>query len=273
MRETKERTPHYKKSLGQHILIDEAVVDKILSGIENLPHSRILEIGAGPGTLTKELLKQASTVLAVEIDQDFYYALSPLLKNHPDTLKFFFGDILKFDFKTLVPPVNWLAIGNIPYYLSSPIIEKLILEGRKTFTDFYLMTQKEVGERLAAKPGSRAYGSFSAFVQYYTEPKILFTVRPESFTPPPEVQSCFLRMKVREKAPFPVDEERFFSFIRKLFQQRRKTLFNILRSAFPKFSPELLKKILGSLNIPAESRPEQLGLDKFHQLFNYLKPE
>jgi len=253
--------------------MDEKVVANILESIENLPHSRIFEIGAGPGTLTKELLKDASTVLAVEIDQDFYYALSPLLKKYPDKLKFFIGDILKFDFKTLVPPFNWLAIGNIPYYLSSPIVEKLILEGRKTFTNFYLMLQKEVGERIAASPGSRAYSSFSAFVQYYTEPKVLFTVRPESFTPPPQVNSCFIRLKVREKPPFVVDEEKFFPFIRKLFQQRRKTLFNILRSAFPKFSPELLKKFLLNLNISAEYRPEQLGLEQFYQLFNYLKPE
>jgi len=257
----RDRTPHYKKSLGQHILMDKTVISRILGSIENLPQSKIMEIGAGPGNLTQELIKEAFTLLAVEIDRDFYYALSPLLEKYPEKLKFFFGDIMQFNFATLASPGNWILVGNIPYYLSSPIIEKLITDGKKVFTDFYLMLQKEVGERIAAQPGKRAYSSFSAFVQYYCDPKILFYVDAKSFTPPPQVESCFIHLKVRSKPPFEVDEKKFFPFIRSENDRRsantsKKSNTNDI--TFVKENIDVLKRIVNAKG----SNDTQLILDE-----------
>jgi len=259
-----------KKSLGQNFIFDKNIQKKIVlaSGLDR--NDIVLEIGAGFGDLTKEIALSVKKVYALEIDQRLFEGLEKNLncKSNCEIIK---KDILEFDLDKFLAKYKIKqkikVIGNIPYYISSPIIEHLIKYHQK-ITAVYLTVQKEFGRRVCAGFGSKEYGSFSCFVQYYAHCKIIFEIKKGSFRPAPKVDSCFLSLKFRDHPVVKVnDEERLFGLIRTAFNQRRKTLKNSLLTFISK---DRLEEILCSLNIDINTRPEDLSLEQFAQRSNSL---
>jgi 16S rRNA (adenine1518-N6/adenine1519-N6)-dimethyltransferase len=202
---------------------------------------------------------EVKEVLGVELDRHLCENLEKNLKF--DNIKLSCQDILQFDFHRLSSRVK--VIGNLPYYISTPIISHL-LEQKEKITAIYIALQKELGERVVANPGGKEYGAFTCFVQYHSQPRILFNMKKGCFRPQPKVDSVFLEFKIRESPAVAVeDEEEFFRVIRQAFNQRRKTICNSLAGLFPK--PDL-KEILEKARINPQSRPEQLSLEDFARI-------
>ena len=259
-----------KKSLGQNFLIDKNIQRKIICACDLFKEDIVLEIGAGKGDLTVQLAQSVKKVYALEIDQRFY----PLLQQVEDANKncqIIKSDILKFNLSKFIQD-NQIkqkikVIGNIPYYISSPIIEYLI-GYRKNISAVFITVQKEFGRRARAVAGSKEYGSFSCFVQYYCESKILFEIKRNSFKPAPNVDSCFLSLEFRERPSVLVqDEGALFKLIRTAFNQRRKTLRNSLDGLVVQ---DRLKSFLQGAGIDKNVRPEDLSLEQFASLSNSL---
>lgn len=252
-----------KKSLGQNFLIDKNIQKKIISAINLTRKDVVLEIGAGRGDLTSQLALSAGKVYALEIDERLYPALEQNLGVHANC-QVIKGDILKFDINKFLREnkikQKIKVIGNIPYYISSPIIQ-LLINYRKAISAVYITVQKEFGRRVVSLPGSKEYGSFSCFTQYYARCRILFEIKKGSFRPVPKIDSCFLSLEFRDKPPVLVkDEEIFFKLIRTAFNQRRKTLRNSL-DGFMDLNK--LEKFLDSSGIDRNVRPECLSLEQF----------
>jgi 16S rRNA (adenine1518-N6/adenine1519-N6)-dimethyltransferase len=259
-----------KKSLGQNFLIDKNIQKKIISASDLTKKDIVLEIGAGQGDLTAQLAQKAQKVYALEIDRRLYPCLEQLLSVNGN-IQILKGDILKFDINKFLQEnrieQKIKIIANIPYYISSPIIEHLI-GYRQAVSCAFLTVQKEFGRRAGAAPGSKEYGSFSCFVQYYCECRILFEIKKNSFKPAPNVDSCFLCLKFREKPAVLVqDEKMFFKVIRAAFNQRRKTLRNSLDGFLPQ---EKLAQFFEVSGIDKNVRPESLSLKQFAVLSKYL---
>jgi 16S rRNA (adenine1518-N6/adenine1519-N6)-dimethyltransferase len=263
---------HPKKSLGQNFLIDQNVQAKIICACDLTPDDIVLEIGAGKGDLTGKLAQKAKKVYALEIDERLYPFLQQALGVY-ENCQLIKADILKFDIDKFLQD-NQIrqkikVIGNLPYYISSPIIEYLISYRQRISTAF-ITVQKEFGRRVRAPAGSKEYGSFSCFTQYYCQCKILFEIKRNSFKPAPKVDSCFLSLNFRQKPPVSVrDEGAFFKLIRTAFNQRRKTLRNSLEGLA---AQEKLGEFLLVSGINKNIRPEDLGLEEFAKLSNYLYP-
>jgi len=261
-----------KKSLGQNFLIDKNIQKKIICACDLAKEDIILEIGAGKGDLTAQFAQSAHKVYALEIDQRLYPLLEQALAAF-DNCQIIKSDILKFDLSKFLQNnkirQKIKVIGNIPYYISSPIIEHLI-GYRKDISAAFITVQKEFGRRARAVPGSKAYGSFSCFVQYYAQCEILFEIKKNSFKPVPNVDSCFLSLEFRDKPAVLVrDEGIFFKLIRTAFNQRRKTLRNSLDGLV---AQDRLKNFLQGSGIDKNVRPEDLSLEQFANLSNYLDP-
>ncbi len=262
-----------KKSLGQNFLIDKNIQNKIIASIDLSLADTVLEIGAGEGAITGFLCQQAAKVFAVEIDRNLCALLTTKFAT-TQNLSVINADFLKFDLRSLpsrqagLPPGSKLkVIGNIPYYITSPIVEHLLFYCDR-IQDIYLTVQKEFAQRMVAPPGSKVYGSFSCFVQYYTEPEILFLIKKNSFHPPPKVDSCFLRLKLREEPAIKVKNEQvLFKIIRTSFQQRRKTLKNSLEELIP---ADKLNKFFREYDLNPKIRPEDLSLQDFANLANLI---
>lgn len=259
-----------KKSLGQNFLNDKNIQKKIIRVCNLSKKDVVLEIGAGRGDLTLPLANSVKNVYALEIDQRFFKFLEQAVVANGNC-QIIQADILKFDLgkflkdKCLTQKIK--VIGNIPYYISSPIIEHLILH-RQVISEAFLTVQKEFGRRARAVPGSKEYGSFSCFVQYYCECKILFEIKRNSFKPAPNVESCFMSLGFREKpAVFVRNEKTLFKLIRTAFNQRRKTLKNSLDGLV---TPVLLSDFLQSAGIDENVRPEDLYLEQFASLCNFV---
>jgi len=231
----------------------------------------VLEIGAGTGDLTRQLALTAKKVYALEIDRH----LIPVLEKNTAGLancRVIKADILEFDINKFIRENRITrkikVIGNIPYYISSPIIERLI-QYRDGISAAFLTVQKEFGRRIASACGGKEYGSFSCFAQYYLKPKILFEIKKDSFYPAPKVDSCFLSLEVREEPAVLVrDEEKLFKLLRAAFNQRRKTLRNSLEGLV---GQEGLKEFLDSSGIDRNARPESLSLEQFADLSNSIE--
>ena len=251
-----------KKHLGQHFLVDSNVKQRILEACRFTTNDVILEIGPGLGVLTRELIQRVKHVYAIEVDS----ALCRQLQNEypADRLKMIQGDFLRYPLDTL--PSGMKVIGNLPYNISTPIIEKLIAN-RSRFKQFFFTVQLEFGNRLAAKPDSRDYGAFSCFVQYYADIQILFKIRNTAFRPVPKVTSCFLRMTFREPVHQAQDEILLFQITRHAFQQRRKKIGNALGTLFPN---DQIDSALDELNIDQNARAENLTLRDFVELSRVL---
>lgn len=264
-----------KKRFGQNFLIDERVIHGILNAAELRPGDTVVEIGPGLGSLTEHLVQRAGQVLAIEIDSQ----LIPLLReklNSYTGFKLLEEDVLRVNLdqavKEAFPQVKYpyKVVANLPYYITTPIIMKL-LEEKYQIETMVLMVQKEVGERLRARPGTKEYGALSVAVQYYTEPELVFKVPPGAFRPIPEVASAVMKLKVRKAPPvMPRDERLFFQVVRASFSQRRKTLVNALSNFFTELPKEGLTRLLEEVGIEPTVRGEELGLAQFAQIADAL---
>ncbi|WJH36358.1 16S rRNA (adenine(1518)-N(6)/adenine(1519)-N(6))-dimethyltransferase RsmA [Paenibacillus sp. CC-CFT747] len=265
-----------KKSLGQNFLIDLNILDKIVSAA-GLDRTRgALEIGPGIGALTEQLAKTAGRVAAVEIDQRLLPILADTLAPY-DNVRIVHGDVLKLDLKELIreafPDVDKISVvANLPYYVTTPIVMKL-LEENLPLENIVVMIQKEVAERMAAKPGGKEYGSLSIAVQYYGEPELVTIVPHTVFIPQPNVDSAVIRIKIRETPAVEVEDERFFfEVVHASFAQRRKTISNNLLSRFfAKGERDKLDKVLQESGIEPSRRGETLSIEEYARLSGILK--
>jgi 16S rRNA (adenine1518-N6/adenine1519-N6)-dimethyltransferase len=239
-----------KKSLSQNFLIDSGAIEKIISLAEVQPTDSVLEIGPGPGALTTALLATGARVYAVELDTNFARELDRFQNGK---LKVFETDILKFPIERLPP--NTKIVANLPYHITTPILEKIFLH---PFTTVTIMVQKEVADRMKAKEGSKTFGSLSIFVQFYSHIHSTFTVPATSFYPKPKVDSTVIRLDYRK--PPDVDPKHFFSLVHKAFQQRRKMMTSSLD--LPK---EKVRETLLAIGARADARPESLSFDQWVQ--------
>ena len=252
------------KKLGQNFLIDEHVVNSIVEAAGIKPGDAVLEIGPGIGTLTQGLAEAGAHVTAVEIDRRLLEVLSKTLEGY-ENVRVVHGDILRVNITETVGAPQYKVVANLPYYITTPIIMGL-LETKMPIDVLVTMVQKEVAQRMVASPGTKDYGALSVAVQYYTKAEIMFVVKPDSFIPPPSVDSAVIRCTVLDKPPVEVDEKIFFRVVRAAFAQRRKTLFNTLKTTG--VPVETLKGILESAGIDGNRRGETLSIDEFAALSN-----
>ncbi|MBD8016756.1 16S rRNA (adenine(1518)-N(6)/adenine(1519)-N(6))-dimethyltransferase RsmA [Planococcus wigleyi] len=265
-----------KKSLGQNFLIDPNILRKIVGQAKLTKQSAAIEIGPGIGALTEHLAREAGKVLAFEIDQRLLPVLDDTLSPY-DNISIVHADILKTDVQAAID--NELAgyddivvVANLPYYVTTPIILKLLLE-KLPIRGMVVMLQKEVAERITAKPGTKAYGSLSIAIQYYTQAEMALTVPKSVFLPQPNVDSAVISMTKREVPEVEViDEDFFFSVTRGSFVQRRKTILNNLQVAMPlgKEKKELILKALEEAEIDPARRGETLTIKEFGLLADKL---
>ena len=259
------------KRFGENYLVDGNIKDKIVAeAIAGGPHT-ILEIGPGLGALTFDLAAGRASVFAVEKDKKAFAILKELVKDDFPSLKIFNEDILKFDLKTVFRGNKIKVIGNLPYYITTPVVE-YIIENRNIIEQALIVTQKEVALRLLAPEGSECRGSISCFVQYYTRPEYLYTIKRNSFYPVPDVDSSLLKLGIPDKPAIEVRNKAvFFKIIRGAFNQRRKSIINSLsREAVLSLPKEELTSILNKLGIDPASRPEDLPLSSFASIANAI---
>ncbi len=262
----------FSKSLGQNFLIDDNVIDRILQGARLSEGDKIIEVGPGIGTLTREMGKVADKVVAIEIDK----TLIPILRETLDefeNIEVINQDILKVDVEQLVEeklsggPVKLVA--NLPYYITTPIVMKF-LEEDIPVTDIVVMVQKEVADRMNAGPGTKDYGALSVAVQYYCDTEIVAKAPRHMFIPQPNVDSTVIGLHVRPERKYPVQsEEIFFKTVKAAFGQRRKTLLNAL-SGLGFLSKEEIKEVLQEANIDEKRRGETLTIEEFATLSNVV---
>ncbi|WP_220036948.1 16S rRNA (adenine(1518)-N(6)/adenine(1519)-N(6))-dimethyltransferase RsmA [Paenibacillus sambharensis] len=262
----------FKKSLGQNFLIDHNILNKIVDAAELNEHKGALEIGPGIGALTEQLARTAGKVTAVEIDQRLIPILAEVLEGYENT-EVVHGDVLKLDLQALFRErfgdmEGVSVVANLPYYVTTPILMKL-LEERLPLEHIVVMIQKEVAERIAAAPGSKAYGSLSVAAQYYCEPRMVCIVPHTVFIPQPNVDSAVIRLAVRKTPPVELkDEEQFFRIVQGSFAQRRKTLANNLSALLGKDRREEINTLLTDCEIEPSRRGETLSLQEFARLSN-----
>lgn len=253
------------KKLGQNFLIDENIVRNIVAAAELSDKDTVLEVGPGIGTLTQGLAESGASVVAVELDKRLLPVLDTTLEGY-DNVRIVNGDILQVDIMQTVGVDEFKVCANLPYYITTPIIFAL-LEKRLPMERLVAMVQKEVAERMAAKPGGKDYGALSVAIQYYTEPEIAFIVPPSSFIPAPSVDSAVIVCKRREKPPVEVcDEELFFRVVKAAFSLRRKMLNNSLKNMGIK--GEQVAKWLELAGVDGKRRAETLSLEDFAALTN-----
>jgi 16S rRNA (adenine1518-N6/adenine1519-N6)-dimethyltransferase len=260
----------FTKSLGQNFLINPSVCPKIAANAQNLG---VIEIGAGVGVLTRELAKAAKKVAVIEIDRSLEPILAETLADCPN-VEIIWGDVLKIDFHSLITEkfgeINIAVCANLPYYITSPVIMKL-LEERLPLQNITVMVQKEAAVRLCAPPGTRECGAVSVAVRYFSEPRKLFDVSRGSFLPAPNVDSAVIRLDVRgERRADIEDEALFFRIVRASFSQRRKQLANPLSTELG-LHKETVKSALESVGLKSTARAEELTLESFINLYKELK--
>lgn len=263
----------FSKSLGQNFLIDGNIVRKIVSESNITKDDYVLEIGPGMGTLTEELGLRAKKVVAVELDDSLLPILDQTLASY-DNIEIVHGDILKVDIAKLIEeklnggPVK--VVANLPYYVTTPIIAKLIEEGLN-LESVTVMVQKEVADRMASKPGSKVYGSLSVFVNFYSEPKVIVKVPKTVFMPQPKIDSSVIKLTLRKELP-DIDREKFFKIVKAAFSKRRKTIINCLSSYGFNIDKETIRQALESLDINPEERAENLSVEDFMNISKILPP-
>ena len=253
-----------KKSLGQHFLCDEVIARKIVSSVAPAKDDVLLEIGPGTGALTRHLVRSGARLVVVDLDM----VLAERLRNAypPETLEVIVGDILETDISAVArraaasPDGKLRVVGNIPYNITSPILFHL-LEHRMCVWDATLTIQKEVADRVVARPRSKNYGILSVFCQLYADCRLLFEVPPSAFTPVPKVRSAVIEMKLRTAPRYVLpDEELFRTMVRAVFGKRRKTLKNSLRYLVGDSVLDL------ESDIDLGQRPEELTLEELVRL-------
>lgn len=265
---------HFQKKFGQNFLIDTHVLEKIVEAAEVGPEDFVLEIGPGIGTMTQYLGERARQVLAVEIDNNLIPILKETLSGY-DNVEILHGDILKQDIQAIADRYNGgkpiKVVANLPYYITTPIIMGLF-ESHVPLANVTVMVQKEVADRMKAKPGTKEYGALSLAVQYYANPYLAANVPPNCFMPRPNVGSAVIRLDCLSKTPVEVkDEKLMFRLIRASFNQRRKTLQNgLANSGELNFSKEEIGLAIEKAGLPPSIRGEKLGLEEFARLSDLL---
>ena len=260
----------FSKSLGQNFLIDTNVIDRILEGARVKEGDYVIEVGPGIGTLTKEMGRTAEKVVAIEIDKTLIPILEETLADFPN-IEVINQDILKVNVQELVKeklnggPVKLVA--NLPYYITTPIVMKF-LEEDIPVTDIVVMVQKEVADRMNAKPNTKDYGALSVAVQYYCDTEIVAKAPRHMFMPQPNVDSTVIGLHIREEKKYNVDnEDIFFKTVKASFGQRRKTLLNSL-GGLGFLSKDQIKVALQEANIDEKRRGETLSIEEFASLSN-----
>lgn len=249
-----------KKSLGQNFLRDQVILDRLVGFIAPQLTDNIAEIGPGDGALTKLLLPYVNKLNVIELDQEVIPHLNNNC-NNSEKLHVFLGDILKFDLAQFSN--NLRLVGNLPYNISTPILFKTI-KHMPLIQDMHFMLQKEVAERITAAPGSKIYGRLSIMLQYYFQTSILIYIGAESFSPPPKVDSAFIRLRPHVLRPYTATNELLLGeIVTAAFCQRRKTISNSLKKY-------ITPKQLEELNINPAIRPEQLSVENFVTISNKL---
>lgn len=263
----------FKKSLGQNFLIDSNTLSNIVDHAGVTEESGAIEIGPGIGALTEQLARKADRVLAFEIDQRLLPILDDTLSDY-DNVRIVHQDILKANVAEVIEeyfgegqPVH--VVANLPYYITTPIIMNLLM-ARLPINSITVMIQKEVAERIAAKPNNKSYGSLSIAIQYYTEAEVVMDVPRTVFMPQPNVGSSVLRLTMREAPPVQVENEPFFfDLVRASFGQRRKTIMNNLSRHFKdRFDKDSIRESLGEAEIDEKRRGESLTMEEFATLAN-----
>lgn len=272
-----------KKTLGQHFLLNPSTIDKILEIARVGASDQILEIGPGPGIMTRRLAGRAGRVVAVEKDGRFAEKLRTDLGSLKN-LSVIEGDFLDIDIEKIVSeyrtdralPVRqdgankWKVVANLPYNIATEAIFHL-LESRSLFASFHLMVQKEVADRLIARPGSKDYGILSVFTQLFSENKIVMTLPPGAFSPPPRVWSAVVSFRIAPECRFSIHHlPTFKSVVRAAFGQRRKMLSNALRNGLPNFSPATIRATLIAAGFPPSLRAERIPIEGFVKIANEL---
>ena len=263
---------HFRKEFGQNFLTDGAVLSDIADAAAQAGDT-VLEIGAGIGTLTRELAARYGTVVSLEIDRALIPVLEYTLSDF-ENVRVVNEDILKTDLAALLSPYfekgRVAVAANLPYYITTPILMKL-LEGGLPFSSVTVMMQSEVADRLTAAAGESAYGAITVAVDYYGTAKRLFTVPPTSFLPPPSVTSAVVQITLHEKKPFvPRDEAIFRKTVRAAFAQRRKTLPNALSSGFPTLGKERCAALVAAAGHRTDIRGERLSVGEFVALSDLI---
>jgi 16S rRNA (adenine1518-N6/adenine1519-N6)-dimethyltransferase len=258
----------FKKKWGQNFLLDKNILKRIVAGAGITAGDRVVEIGAGAGTLTRALAETGARVLALEID----HALIPVLTEYLAGLEVLIiqGDVLRLDLDELTGRHNmawpYKVVANLPYYITTPVIMD-ILEKEYHFENLTLMVQWEVAQRLTAQPGTRECGAVTLAVSYYTEAKVLFKVPRSLFHPAPEVDSAVVCLQKRQHPPVEVpDKNLLFKLIKAGFGQRRKTLLNALQSVAPGLDKETVRQYLQRAGIDGNRRGETLSLKEYAAL-------
>ena len=268
-----------KPKLGQHFLVNDSNAARIVDALGDISHSTVLEIGPGRGVLTSLLARRTRRLIAIELDRVLAAQLRMKFALYPN-VEIIEGDVLAIDFSTLFGPKPGASrpglvqipepvpvVGNLPYYITSDILLRLF-EFRQCFSTIVIMVQKEVADRLAATPGSRDYGLLSATAQLYAKVERLFTLPPGAFSPPPKVHSSVVRLTVSPRVnALNVDEEGFINFLKLSFGQKRKTLWNNLKT---EYAPDLLKEALREAGVKPAVRAETLPLEKSAAIFRAL---
>jgi 16S rRNA (adenine1518-N6/adenine1519-N6)-dimethyltransferase len=269
-----------RPKLGQNFLADTRAAEKIVTALGDISERVVIEIGPGKGALTSHLVGKAGHLIAIELDRVLGAQLRMKYANRPD-LEIVEGDVLAIDFTSLMrrdrrtsgdihpgADTKAIVVGNLPYYITSPILTHLF-RFHEVISEIVIMVQKEVADRICAKPGSSEYGVLSATTQLYAKIEKLFTLSPEAFDPPPKVNSTVLRLNVQPqlsnlKVPGPEFEE----YLKLSFGQKRKTLANNLRE---KYDGETVKRALAAAGVKADARAEAIPLAKAAAVFRSLR--
>ena len=264
---------HANKGYGQNFLIDQNVVDGILEKAEVNKDDLIIEIGPGLGNLTSPLLENAGKVICIELDPKMVSILTDRFSLY-NNFELINEDVLKVDLNKLIEDNNQFktakVVANLPYYITTPIIMKL-LEDKLNLESITVMVQKEVADRLTDKPGGKEVGAITYSINYYTNPETIINVPRDSFIPAPNVDSAVIKLDVLKEPKVKVsDEELFFKIIKFSFLQKRKTLMNSLSNSglIPK---DYLEEVLNELGIDLRVRAEQLTLEDFANITDYIK--
>lgn len=264
-----------RHSLGQNFLISDAVLNEIYNAAELIRSDLVVEVGPGIGTLTRGLGERAGRVLAVELDRGLLPVLERTLSG-AENVEVIHGDVLKLNLKNLIvsrlggPIVRGKVVANLPYYVTTPILLKL-LEEDLPITLIVVMVQREVAARMISPQGNKEYGALSVAVQYYAEPEVVARVPRSAFLPAPDVESTVVRLRIRRTPPVDAPREAFFRVVRASFAQRRKTISNCLAAAFG--DKEAVARALARAGIDPGRRGETLGLPEFAALTRALTRE
>lgn len=253
-----------KKSFSQHLIRDKNITDKMVRLAHIKKDDIVVEIGAGYGDLTRSIAEKAGHVYAIEVDRDLISHLTALTGTYTN-LTIIHDDFLKVPLSSISPGKNVTVLGNIPYKITGPIIFKL-LEQRAILSAVYLTMQAEVARRIVSPPHTRTYGAISAVCQILCEVKILFTLKPSVFVPPPAVDSAFLEM-IPKKEKKGVDSE-LLRFIRMCFQNKRKYLRYALSRTYPE---NIIERIYSFMEFSRTSRAEEIRPDQFEKMYTFLR--